>query len=576
MNSFDDIGWYGSSYLISACTLHLLYHRVFSLFDVKWSYISALFVFGSGSLLCALTRNSITLIVGRAITGGGSAGVLLGSTTVISSSVPLSKRRPSAIATTLMMCLGSILGPLLGGVVSDCLDWRWMFWVNIPASAGTALLVLLLFGFKRKKSPESKFVEKLLQLDLTGAVFLIAAALMLFLLLHFQEQKCAAASAEILGLAIGCGVAVTALVIRTVRLGDQALIPPKVICQRNIAARAFAAFFLFAAMSIYTLFLPTYLQAVKGQSATGSGVSMIAYQVFKNLSILPCGFVVPKLKCSAPIVFVGCSVGLIGCTLLDFVSVGTPFYALIVFEVLASAGLGIAARLGPTGVQTVLSEGMLPAGLLSIGCFERLGGAISVKIAYNVFRNSVSDADERLDSGSVEQFLTAGATAFRVHLNPDTMSIVLKAYARALRMAFITAWVMAILGAFASWFLAWQSDRLTKEALEQGARTRVEQVPEILGSPPHFCDMTTFSTSYSENYVRDSSPAQENLYTITPPNETKTFSASQSPQSLRTSTLIHPVTYESFRRSALVSQSLRASFFEGRGQRLQDKNDAKQ
>ncbi len=91
-HSTPDIGWYGSAYLLTACAFQPLFGRVFMLFSVKKAYLTALFLFEIGSLLCGVAPNSITLIVGRAIAGLGSAGILTGSFVVVGAAVPLQSR----------------------------------------------------------------------------------------------------------------------------------------------------------------------------------------------------------------------------------------------------------------------------------------------------------------------------------------------------------------------------------------------------------------------------------------------------------------------------------------------------
>lgn len=103
-NSYDDVGWYGSAYLITASTLQPTYGRIFQDFNVKWSFLIALAVFKLGSLICAIAPTSTVLIVGRAITGWGSAGILTGSFVVVAYSVPLQKR-PVYTAAVGVMCV---------------------------------------------------------------------------------------------------------------------------------------------------------------------------------------------------------------------------------------------------------------------------------------------------------------------------------------------------------------------------------------------------------------------------------------------------------------------------------------
>ncbi|MCJ1286960.1 hypothetical protein MMC26_006307 [Xylographa opegraphella] len=96
-NSLNDVGWYGSSYLLTTTSLQPSLGKVYTYFNIKWTYIGAIVVFEIGSLVCALAQNSVMLIVGRAIAGAGAAGLFSGGMTIIGYTVPL-KKRPIYIA----------------------------------------------------------------------------------------------------------------------------------------------------------------------------------------------------------------------------------------------------------------------------------------------------------------------------------------------------------------------------------------------------------------------------------------------------------------------------------------------
>ena len=91
-HSPGDAGWYGSAYLLTSCAFQPIYGRVFSHFDVRWSFLSALSLFELGSLICGVAPSSVVLIVGRAIAGLGCAGVFAGALVIIAASMPLEKR----------------------------------------------------------------------------------------------------------------------------------------------------------------------------------------------------------------------------------------------------------------------------------------------------------------------------------------------------------------------------------------------------------------------------------------------------------------------------------------------------
>ena len=130
-NSLNDVGWYGSSYLLTTTSLQPSFGKIYTYFDVKWTYILALTIFELGSVLCAAARSSTMLIVGRAVAGAGAAALFSGGMTIIGYTVPLRKRPIYIGMLSSMFGISSVIGPILGGAFTDRLTWRWCFWYGV-------------------------------------------------------------------------------------------------------------------------------------------------------------------------------------------------------------------------------------------------------------------------------------------------------------------------------------------------------------------------------------------------------------------------------------------------------------
>jgi MFS family permease len=91
-NSIDDIGWYGSSYLLTTCAFQLLFGKIYTFYPVKWVFLGAIFIFEVGSAVCGAAPTSEALIIGRAVAGVGSSGIFSGALIIVAYSVPLEKR----------------------------------------------------------------------------------------------------------------------------------------------------------------------------------------------------------------------------------------------------------------------------------------------------------------------------------------------------------------------------------------------------------------------------------------------------------------------------------------------------
>lgn len=113
-HSLDDIGWYGSAFMLTSCAFQLLFGRVYTFYTPKYVFLILIGLFEVGSALCGAAPNSVAFIVGRAIAGTGTAGIMSGAVVLLVSVVPLSKRPKYMGLFGACFGVASVAGPLLG------------------------------------------------------------------------------------------------------------------------------------------------------------------------------------------------------------------------------------------------------------------------------------------------------------------------------------------------------------------------------------------------------------------------------------------------------------------------------
>lgn len=233
-NSLEDVGWYGSSYLLTTTSLQPSFGKVYTYFDVKYTYLSALVIFEVGSIICAAATSSPMFIIGRAIAGAGAAALYSGGMTIIGFSVPLRKRAIYIAALSSMFGIASVVGPILGGAFTDRLSWRWCFWINLPFGAVSLAVVYFFFTNPKRLYSHLPVKERLQHIDIAGAIFLICAIVSLLLALQWGGFTYTWQNSKVWGTLLGFGLMLAVFIGIQIRQKDRATIPARVFKQQTV------------------------------------------------------------------------------------------------------------------------------------------------------------------------------------------------------------------------------------------------------------------------------------------------------------------------------------------------------
>ncbi|ETN45272.1 uncharacterized protein HMPREF1541_09103 [Cyphellophora europaea CBS 101466] len=478
-HSYNDIGWYGSAYLLTASAFQPLYGRIYMSFSTKSSFIVTLVVFEVGSLICALAPSSDVLIVGRAVQGVGSAGILTGAFVVVTHIVRLQTRPIVFAGVGILYAVGALCGPLIGGAFTDTIGWRWCFWINLPCGLVTLVAVSLFFRPSKPSTSKPSFVKRVLSLDLVGNLLVLGAAVQLFTALQLSEERLAWSSAPVIGLMCGFGATTLIFVGWIIYKGDAALLPPAIVTQRTVAASCGAAFFIYGTILLHSYYLPIYFQAIKASSALGSGVNMIPYMLANAVLSMLAGIFVSKRGLFAPPAIIGCAIGTVGCGLLATLDANTPTARWIGYEILASAGIGMAIQQGFSAVQTALPLELVPIGTAAVVACQSAGGAIFISVGNTLLQNHLVAGDNRIAGVNIRAVIELGTTQFRQHVPESALPALVDLYSRALQGVFIAAVPLCGCAFLSSLFMEWRSVRAAEEQTKAAAGQTKRRTREV-------------------------------------------------------------------------------------------------
>ncbi|KAH6890568.1 major facilitator superfamily domain-containing protein [Thelonectria olida] len=400
-HSLDDIGWYGSAYNLASAALQPLSGKLYTYFKSRWLFLGFLFVFELGCLICGVATSSMMLIIGRAVAGIGSSGIQNGAFTIMAASVPLEKRPPLMGILMGGAQLGIVLGPLVGGALTEYTTWRWCFYINLPIGAICLVCFLLVEVPDRRVKTNEPIMKTLLsKLDLTGFALFAPCTVMFLLALQWGGTEYPWDSAKIIGLFCGGGGLLLVFLYWEYRVGDLAMIPLPVIRKRQIWTSCVTMLFLFTSVFIAAYYLPVYFQSVKGVSPFTSGVNLLPSILSQLVSAVIIGVV-------GDAVIVTIANGL-----LSTLGPHTSTAKWAGYQVFIGIGRGIGMQMPILALQANSSPDIISIATAVLVFSQTFGGAVFISVSNVIFNNKLKDElESRLPDLDADTIINAGATA---------------------------------------------------------------------------------------------------------------------------------------------------------------------
>ncbi|KAH9815249.1 major facilitator superfamily domain-containing protein [Melampsora americana] len=460
-NSLDQIGWIASAYFITQVSFLLLYAQLLMTFNRRWVFIMAVSIFEIGSLICALSPNSICLIIARAVAGVGAAGIFVSCLSIIADITELEDRPKLLGSFGAVFAASSVIGPLLGGAFTDHLSWRWCFWINLPCGAITILSIFLVIPdsappevseemhamvdlkwsritLGRWTPTHGSFLHKVGTLDFIGALLMVGLIVLLVLPLQWGGNQYAWSSPVVIGTFCGFGAMLIIFLLWEWKGVDEkigsSLFPFRLFANRTQIGTCLQAFFVMLTMLTAVYFLPIHFEAVKNASATKSGIDLLPLMLSIVVSAGFAGFAISSTGYYWPALVVGPVLLTVGSGLLHTLDEFSNDGKLIGFQIIIGTGIGLVLQNVIVAIQANVREEDVPQATSMVTFAQLIGGVIGIAVAQTIFGNALTtnlikfapDAPFALVRSSVESIATL----------PDSIRPgVIHAYTNSLRQA---------------------------------------------------------------------------------------------------------------------------------------------
>ncbi|MDP9241398.1 MAG: MFS transporter [Actinomycetota bacterium] len=369
--ALEHLSWVVTAYLLTSTASTPLYGKISDLYGRKPVFQFAIVVFLIGSILCGLAQSMGQLIAFRAIQGLGAGGLMVMAITIIGDVIPPRERGRYQGYFGGVFGVASVLGPLLGGYFTDHLTWRWIFYVNVPVGIAALFVVAAVL-----KMPHTRREHKI---DYAGSALLVAAVSCLLLVTVWGGRQYAWTSAMIIALT-AVGLVLSAAFVVREHYATEPILPLALFRNRVFSVANAITFIVGLAMFGGIVYIPVYLQIVKGRSPTESGLLLLPLMAGLLFASIGSGRIISRIGRLKIFPIIGTALMAVSLVLLSRLSVDTSQLIISADLVILGLGLGCVMQVLILAVQNAVDRRDMGAATSSTAFFRTLGGAFGTAI----------------------------------------------------------------------------------------------------------------------------------------------------------------------------------------------------
>jgi EmrB/QacA subfamily drug resistance transporter len=378
LGGLERLSWVVTAYILTSTISTPLYGKLGDLYGRKRLFQAAIAIFIVGSALCGIAHSMDQLIAFRALQGLGSGGLMVGAFAIIGDVVPPRERGRYQGYMGGVFAFSSVVGPLIGGFLTDQASWRWVFYVNLPVGILALVVVAIVLPVAGERRSH--------RIDVEGAALLAGFAGALTLALTWGGTQYAWGSGMIVGLLVGGFVCAVLFWFQEKRAAEP-IIPPSLFANAIFNASAGMGFLVLLAMFGAMIYLPLFMQVVHGVSATSSGLRLLPLMAGVLAASIGSGRLISQMGRYRPFPIVGTLLMTVGIALLSQIHVDTGYALLAVAMLLLGVGIGLVMPVLVLAVQNAVPPRDMGTATSGTMFFRQIGGSFGVAIFGAIFAN---------------------------------------------------------------------------------------------------------------------------------------------------------------------------------------------